>query len=471
MADRIITSVSGQKYKLRDVAGYGSQGVVYKETTGKYMVKFYYPSGSAALDKDVMDRLLYIKNVRTPKNFVSVIDVIDSPYIGYVMEKVEGYKPLNSYLIPPQNGSFSEWYNVGLGFRERLFVGYIIAKAFGELEAENLSYCDISGNNILVKIEKNTAAVKMIDIDNIYTAGRGKASVLGTPRYIAPEVIAGQKNPDVLSDNYSLAVILFELLRVGHPYISDNVLDGTPDDEKAALAGKFGYVTEENSASMLPADIVFTEKLKELFRKCFEDGKQNRLLRPTAKEFEYALLEASNKLIRCPSCGAWHYARKTGRDMMSCPWCDGPSNVRARVNFYDCLYHGPDYRNACLIGGAKRGKLVNSYILRDGRNFIKGLYILRYDDAANGKSLADNYMAIVKDSAGYHVYNQFSKDGIYLKRYGSEKYEKIENKKENLLHNGDELFLEIGGTQGTGIECGGSQYSFIRTARFMEVKK
>ena len=66
-----------------------------------------------------------------------------------------------------------------------------------------------------------------------------------------------------------------------------------------------------------------------------------------------------------------------------------------------------------------------------------------------------------------HVYNQFSKDGIYLKRYGSEKYEKIENKKENLLHNGDELFLEIGGTQGTGIECGGSQYSFIRTARFM----
>lgn len=33
----------------------------------------------------------------------------------------------------------------------------------------------------------------MIDVDNIYTAGKGKSAILGTPRYIAPEVISRQK--------------------------------------------------------------------------------------------------------------------------------------------------------------------------------------------------------------------------------------------------------------------------------------
>ena len=44
-----------------------------------------------------------------------------------------------------------------------IFLGYIIAKAFGELEKSNLSYCDISGNNILIKIAKG-ASVEMINL-------------------------------------------------------------------------------------------------------------------------------------------------------------------------------------------------------------------------------------------------------------------------------------------------------------------
>ena len=268
-----IITVSGQKYKLTKQAGYGTQGVVYEESTGKYMVKFYYPSGCQSIDDDILERLRFIKDIKMPKNFVSVSDLITSPYLGYVMDKVIDHKLLNAYLVPDKKISFAEWYNKDLGLYERIFVGYVIAKAFSELEKSNLSYCDISGNNILIKTA-NGASVKMIDVDNIYIAGKGKSAVLGTPRYIAPEVIIRQKNPDVLSDNYSLAVILFELLRVGHPYISDEVLDGTPEDEEAALAGKTDYVTDENTTSMLPADIVLTDKLKELFRRCFVDGKK-----------------------------------------------------------------------------------------------------------------------------------------------------------------------------------------------------
>ena len=458
-----IITISGKRYKLGKLAGYGAQGVVYEDDTGLKMIKLYYPSGSEIVDEDILDRLRYIRKVKMPPNFVEIEDIIDEPYIGYVMEKVTGYKPLSTYLIPDKEMTFSDWYNRGLGLRERIFIGYIIAKAFGELEKNNLSYCDISGSNILVRIQKG-ASIKMIDVDNIYTAGKGTAAVLGTPRYIAPEVMSRQKNPDVLSDNYSLAVILFELLRVGHPYISDDVLDGTPEDEEAALAGKYDYVTDENSTNMLPANVVFTDKLKELFRRCFVDGKKNRLARPSALEFEYALLEASNKVIKCPSCGAWHYVRKTGRVYEDCPWCDSQSKPKARLNFYDILSEGEDYRTGQKVDSESKGKLVNTYILREGKNQIKSLYVLRYDNPATTSRAAENYMTIAKDSRGYWAYNEFSKEGIVVKRYRTKEYVALQSKEAVLLENGDEVYFELNVT----IEVGGRKYSFIRMARFME---
>lgn len=489
-----IISADGKKYKLGEMAGYGSQGVVYEDSSGKKMIKLYYPSGSEIVDEDIIERLRFIRDVKMPKNFVTILDIIDRPYIGYVMNKVEGHKPLNAYLIQDKNLSFSEWYNQGLGLRERLFIGYIIAKAFGELEKSNLSYCDISGNNILVQTG-DAASIKMIDVDNIYVAGKGKATVLGTPRYIAPEVISRQKNPDVLSDNYSLAVILFELLRVGHPYISDEIMDGTPEDEELALAGGCEYVNDENSTNMLPEDIVFTEKLKVLFEKCFVNGKNNRLERPSAKEFEYALLEASNKVIRCPSCGKWHYPRKTGKSFDGCPWCDAPSKPIARMNFYDVLSEGTDFRLYSIDNCIKQNKLVNTFILREGINRITSLYVLRADDPSKEKRSSDNYITIAKDKKGFWAYNEFENEGITIRRdkknnkfvemkYDQNKkvvysssigsivdpycYYEAKKNKPVLLNNGDCIFFGVNNGNAVTVDVAGKDYSFIRMARFME---
>ena len=482
LAGETIVTIDGKKHRLGEMAGYGAQGVVYEDSTGTKMIKLYYPSGSKIVDEDILERLHFIRDVKMPPNFVAIEDIVEEPYVGYVMKKVVDHKPLNTYLIPDPELSFSEWYNKGLGFRERIIIGYIIAKAFGELEKANLSYCDISGNNILVNTGGKTASIKMIDVDNIYVAGKGNAAVLGTPRYIAPEVVSRQKNPDVLSDNYSLAVILFELLRVGHPYISDDILDGTPEDEEAALAGKYDYVTDDNSTNMLPADIVLTDKLKDLFQRCFVDGKRNRMARPSAQEFEFALLEASNKVIQCPSCGAWHYPRKTGRVYDGCPWCDSPSKPKARLNFYDLLTEGDDYRRGKPIDGSPQGKLVNSYILREGRNQIKSLYVLRYDDPAKATRAAENYLSIAKTVDGYWAYNEFSKSGIVIrklragtymvktakgtstKKCKEGEYINLGNHEALKLENGDFIYFELNVT----IEIGGKKYSFIRMARFLE---
>ena len=73
-------------------------------------------------------------------------------------------------------------------------------------------------------------------------------------------------------------------------------------------------------------------------------------------------------------------------------------------------------------------------------------------------------MTIAKDSRGYWAYNEFSKEGIVVKRYRTEEYVALQSKEAVLLENGDEVYFELNVT----IEVGGRKYSFIRMARFME---
>lgn len=457
LVGKTIRTVTNQEYTLKKMVGQGGQGVVFEDESGKRMIKLYYRSGCNLIDETTLERLEYISKVKKPKNFVKIFDIIEKPYIGYVMEKVEEYTPLNSYLHPPKEVNTTEefvaWYNRGLGLRERLFLGYIIAKAFGELEKSNLAYCDISGNNVLVKIEPSTASVKMIDIDNIYLSGKkSRASVLGTPRYIAPEVIRQEHNPDSFSDNYSLAVLLFQLLRIGHPYISDDILDGTPEDEENALAGHCDYVNDENSTNMLPASFVLTEKLKELFKKAFVDGKNNRMARPSAREFEFALLDASNKTIQCPSCHAYHYPQP--KNNWLCPWCDSLSKPQARLNFYDLWIESQE---------EKKRTLVNSYILRDNeKNHIKNFYIFSSDSMKT----SENFVTIPKNEEGYWVYNEFSKTGIQVRNVETQQFIKVDDKDDPyLLNNGDEIWFDI--NKNDYVIYNGKKYSIFRIARFV----
>jgi len=468
LSGQTVTAKSGKNYYLTEIVGSGAQGVVYKEESGKYMVKFYFPNNTPQFDKDILEKLSFIKNVKKPKNFVEILDLIDTPYIGYVMDKVIDHNPLNTYLIQDHTKSFSDWYHSALDFRKRLFVGYIIAKAFTALSEDNLSYCDISGNNILVKVNNKELSVRMIDIDNIYIAGNGVSAVLGTPRYIAPEVINRTRNPDVFSDNYSLAVILFELLRIGHPYVGEEVEDGTPEDEDAAYAGKTDYVAADEP-NMLPEEIVFTERLRALFKKCFIAGKENRMERPSAKEFEFALLDASNKVIKCPSCGVWHYPRKEKQYI--CPWCKEESKPSAYLTFYDKYFNVNS--NVCANYKEEDKKAVSTYFLRDEKNTIHSSYVLRAVNSAEADwgNRNEGYVTIAKDHVGYHVYNEFIKDNICIKKFLSGEFVKVEPKKAELLVSGDEIFFDAPDNKNTIVKNKDKEYKIIRTAIFAEDKR
>ena len=228
---KMIKTAAGTQYLLTEKIGEGAQGVVYDEAMDKFLIKLY-RKGSPIQNQNKLQKLNWLLIQNYPDQFIKPLEIIEDPFIGYVMKKVKGHVSLNKLLIPPRDTAFSEWYNSQTGgLRRRLFLGYKIAMQFALLHESNRAYCDISGTNILVNEDPGIASVCMIDIDNIYIPGGNSGNVLGTSRYMAPEIINRQMEPDIFTDDYSLAVILFELLTTGHPYVGDIVINGTPEKQ------------------------------------------------------------------------------------------------------------------------------------------------------------------------------------------------------------------------------------------------
>ena len=345
LSGKKIVSTSNKSYILDAEIGKGAQGVIYSETTGKFLIKLFLGRRNLETNLNKLKKLL---RLNYPPRFIRPIDIIevrnnDGELIlaGYVMQKVVEHFSLNKLLMPPEGANLSDWYNVfSGGLKRRLYLSYLIAMNFYLLHRNNVAYCDVSGNNILVAENPQKASVCMIDIDNLYTPGYELATVLGTPRYMAPEIGKGQLQPDILSDDYSLAVIIFELLKCGHPYIGDFVEQSSPEVEEMAFLGKMPYIEdpdndENRSSSVLPNDAVFNEKLTKMFLKTFVDGKLNRMSRSTSWDMALKCLEASNALMKCEHCGAWYFPNnKTGTLTFQCPWCDESNRLDAYFLVY-----------------------------------------------------------------------------------------------------------------------------------------
>ena len=446
---RLIHTTSGEQYLLTDLAGEGAQGVVYNEASDKHIIKLY-KNGTPIQNKNRIRKLTWLMEQDYPDQFIKPLALIEEPYIGYVMQKVKEHSSLNKLLVPSRDVSFSEWYNKETGgLRRRLFLAYKIAMQFAMLHDTNRAYCDISGNNILVNTDPAVASVCMIDIDNIYIPGGDSGNVLGTSRYMAPEIMNKQVLPDIFTDAYSLAVILFELIRVGHPYIGDMVEDGTSEQQTQAYLGMYPYVDDDasdinRSSQMLPSEVVFTNHLSDLFQQTFVKGKDNRVQRVPARDFAIACLEASNKVMKCPKCGNWHLALPNNNKENVCPWCDD-------INERPMFLQFKDRYDISKIGREKgdpseyfKDNPVNSFVLRDEKNNITNNYVSNfYIRRDRFTKPIDQYFTIrkAKDNKFYLINS--SNNELYYEKYKSDKRIAVTMQDQPIeVGRGDKIFFQ-----------------------------
>ena len=110
---------------------------------------------------------------------------------------------------------------------EKLFVQ--ILRALEYLHAHSIFHFDLKPQNILVKHENQN--IKLIDFG---LAGyKPKGNLAGTPSYMSPEIILGEK-ADGRADLYSLGVVLYECLTQKNPFRS-NTLSETLQKQQSLI--------------------------------------------------------------------------------------------------------------------------------------------------------------------------------------------------------------------------------------------
>jgi hypothetical protein len=223
-----------------------------------------------------------------------------------------------------------------------------LCRGVKKLHAMGLAHSDLSYNNVLVDPVTKTACI--IDIDGLVVPGLFPAEVIGTAEFIAPEVMASRhlpktdplrKLPRRETDLHSLAVLIYMYLLHRHPLIGGKVHDLDPETDNTLAMGEKALFIEhpaDNSNRPKPAQISKWEQpwadierlpytilgpyLKPLFDEAFITGLHDPAKRPTAEEWEQALLKTSDLLQPCvnPGCEQkWYVFNNTSAPR--CPFC------------------------------------------------------------------------------------------------------------------------------------------------------
>jgi serine/threonine-protein kinase len=107
-----------------------------------------------------------------------------------------------------------------------------VARALAKAHAAGLVHRDLKPENIFLARDDDRELVKVLDfgivrIDTMTSKKRvtRQGVMLGTPCYMSPEQAMGQRDIDLRSDLWSVAVVAYECLTGELPFVGDTVLD------------------------------------------------------------------------------------------------------------------------------------------------------------------------------------------------------------------------------------------------------
>ncbi len=145
-------------------------------------------------------------------HIVTIYDAGEEENVGYLaMELVEGMT-LEAMCKKDKR----------LSTPQVLEIGATVADALDYAHRQGVVHRDIKPSNIMLT-QGNTIKVMDFGIARINASTRTQTSViLGTPSYMSPEQIAGNK-VDGRSDIFSLGVVLYELLTGHRPFTASNL--------------------------------------------------------------------------------------------------------------------------------------------------------------------------------------------------------------------------------------------------------
>jgi hypothetical protein len=224
-----------------------------------------------------------------------------------------------------------------------------VARATHRLHAAGLAHSDLSYNNVLV--DPRTGGACIIDLDGLVVPQKFPPDVVGTPDFIAPEVVMtthldrndpARKLPQRETDLHALAVLIYMYLLYRHPLRGSKNHDSDDQmrDESLTMGERALFVEHGTDRSnristkyahsfelpwidcdRLPYTVT-GPYLSPLFKDAFENGLHQPARRPTALDWQNALIKTIDLVQPCRNASCeqkWFVFSNTTRPR--CPFC------------------------------------------------------------------------------------------------------------------------------------------------------
>jgi serine/threonine protein kinase len=299
---------SGMPCTIENLLGAGGQGEVYKAgLAGEAVaVKWFFPHMATPEQRASME--LLIRKGAPSEHFLYPMEITTAAGVsgfGYVMplrpKRFKNIVDLMTRRIEPT-------------FRALATAGLNLAHNYLLLHSQGLCYRDISFGNAF--FDPDNGDILIADNDNVSVDGAGVLGVLGTPRFMAPEIVRGEAFPSTQTDLFSLSVLIFYMLMVAHP------LEGEKEAEIKALDlpamtkiyGKEPiFIFDPNDDSNRPVPgihdnalafwRIYPQFLRDIFTRAFTDGiRDPKNGRVRESEWRGTMVELRDAIFYCPHC-------------------------------------------------------------------------------------------------------------------------------------------------------------------------
>ena len=304
-----VPLANGAYAQIIEKLGEGGQGVVYKVSMGgkEYALKWYHKGAIQSPRKFYANLENNIKKGAPTKAFLwpqyLTKQIGDS--FGYIMELRPGnYREFSEFLLAKVHfASLTAAVNAALN----------ITNGFRQLHRNGFSYQDLNDGNFF--IDPATGEVLICDNDNVAPYGES-LGIAGKARYMAPEVVRNITRPNVMTDRFSLTVVLFRLLFLDHPLEGRRVVEAPCLTEELELKfyGKnpvFVYDPLDNSnrpvrgvhANVVRFWPMYPKFIRDKFVEALsQEAMHGQKSRPTDNDWQQCFTRLRDCIVTC-SCG------------------------------------------------------------------------------------------------------------------------------------------------------------------------
>lgn len=332
-----IKTIDGEDIEIIEFLAKGGQGEVYKVLfRGEHKALKWYTCVFQNI-KEFRNNLKANVNAQSPaKEFLWPLAVTKKCYgsFGYVMDLIpDGYYEVDQFRMA--NVKFSS-------FKAAVEACIQINSAFRTLHLNGYAYQDLSGGNFVIDPVKGN--VLICDNDNVAPDGVS-TGILGTPGFMAPEVVAGKSMPNKRSDQFSMAVLFFILLCANHPLEGKRWNDITllsPEDSMRLYGTDplFIYDPEDSSNAPVPGvhnNVLMRwsflpEYMRDIFIKAFSrQAMENPSRRVNEIDWLQALCRFRSDIVKCknPECGGEVFLNNAASTQCDC--CGTVYNVSNKI--------------------------------------------------------------------------------------------------------------------------------------------